>query len=112
MLMKPEDADTSSLEPMNYRYQVSFELYGLLQREDFEAGNAGTAFALCLKAHPEAKLVKAIVEGISGAGWMEHLPPPVQRPPTKRTHAARALNKREKGCEFPFYDQVKVKERE
>lgn len=97
---------------MSYKYQVHFTLNDLPETEDFEATNAGSAFAACLKAHPEAKLVKAIVEGrafAGGHGWTSHQPPPVQRPPVQSPRPARALRKKERGCEFGFYDEVQEK---
>lgn len=102
----------TELPEMNYFYQVHYQTpEGAKLHDDCEAGNAGTAFALCLKAHPDCTLVKAIVEGRYGSatGHTEYYPPPVQRAPQRNLRAARALNKREKGCEFAFYDEVKVK---
>lgn len=99
---------TSTLTEMSYFYKVIYEIDGVQHTFEARAGNAGTAFAQCLKAYPEAKLIKATVEGHYGAGHghMDHLPPPVQRAPMKEPRPARALRKKERGCEFGFYDEV------
>lgn len=92
---------------MTYTYKVHYTENNETEVDEIESSNPGTAFALCLKAHPEAQLIRAIVEGTGqGYAYMEHLPPPVQCLPEVR-HPRR--KKEVMGCEFPFYDEVKRK---
>lgn len=95
-------------EEMNYFYDVEYIEDGVGRVEKIQSTNPGSAFAECLKSHPGCKLIKATVEGYLGKshGYTEHFPPPVQREPIKIPRTARALRKKERGCEFPFYDEV------
>ncbi len=93
------------------KYQVEYVENGQTKHQDFEATGPGEAFAYCLIDHPSATLVKARCEGFCGSahGFSEYPAPAVQRPPVHDPGPFRKLKKNEKGCEFPFYDEVKVK---
>lgn len=96
---------------MNHFYKVTYSVGGNEMSKTVESSNAGSAFAEILKANHQAVLIKAVCEGVAmgGYGHTEYLPPPVQRAPLKVIHPSRPLRKNEKGCEFPFYDEVKAK---
>ncbi len=90
---------------MTYNYKVEYSENGETLIEEIEASNPGTAFAMCLKSHPESTLIRAVVEGKgNGYAYTEHFPPPVQRLPVPRVIHRK---KEHMGCEFPFYDEVK-----
>ena len=96
---------------MQLNYNVDYELNGKkLTQSKIEASSPGLAIARCQKSNPGAKIIKAWFEGYSpqyGSGYQEWPAPPVQRDPIKEPHAARALKPSERGCEMPFYDEVK-----
>lgn len=100
---------------MQLHYRVDYIEDGFERtQKDIWCSNPGAAFAACQKIHPEAKMLKAWVEGAieiqgSNCGYQEWEAPPVQRQPVKEQRPSRALKPDEKGCEFPFYDEVKVK---
>lgn len=95
---------------MQLHYRVDYELEGeTYTQKNIWCSNPGAAFAACQKAHPDAKMIKAWVEGAKGFGYQEWDTPPVQRQPVKDPRPPRALKPEEKGCEFPFYDEVKTK---
>lgn len=94
-----------------FKYTVIYSEGGKQKQADYEAISAGEAFARCLTDHPSCKLLKARSEGsyMGGYGHTDYDPPSVQRLPVKEPRPFRKLKKHEKGCEFPFYDKVKVR---
>lgn len=91
------------------QFEVEYKIDGEIHSVKYtEMKDAGMAFAWCQHENPGANMIRATAYGRSqGEGRIVHLPPPVQRDPVKEPRPARALNKKEKGCEFIFYDQVK-----
>lgn len=91
-------------------YDIEYEVNGKRRTETYtDMKDVGMAFAWCLHENPGCKLIRARSFGKINREpvWVDYAPPPVQRHPVKEPRAARALNKKEKGCEFKFYDQVK-----
>jgi|SRR6266446_1821269 len=91
------------------KYEIEFEKDGVMEVEDYkDCKDVGMAFARCQKEHKPCKLIRARAWGRfrDGEGWIDYTPPPVQRDPIKEPRPARALKSTEKGCEFPFYDEV------
>lgn len=97
---------------MQLNYNVNYELGGKTKTKRILASNPGTAMAMVLKETPSATIIKAWVEGVGfckARGYQEWLAPPVQRLPKPNPRPARALKPNERGCEFPFYDEVRAK---
>jgi hypothetical protein len=94
-------------KPMQLHYNVDYELDGQTKTQiNIWSSDPGSAMAECLKKNPGARIISAWVEGFKGAGFQEWFAPKVQRDPMPEPRRARALRKNERGCEFPFYDEV------
>jgi hypothetical protein len=97
---------------MQLHYNVDYELNGeTLTEKNIWSSCPGSAMAHVLKKNPEAKIIKAWKEGnpftqSAQRGYQEWAAPPVQRVPKPEPKPARALKPKERGCEFPFYDEV------
>lgn len=92
-----------------HNYNVTIELDGERRTRSVEAVDPGQAMAILLKLEPDCRIIE--VERYSGGagfgeGFTIYEPPPVVRPPVKDPAPARALRRSERGCEFPFYDEV------
>jgi hypothetical protein len=99
---------TGNEKPMQLHYNVDYELDGeKLTERDIFSSSPGTAMASTLKKYPACKIIRAWKEGRGfGIGFQEWESPPVQRFPKPEPKPARALKPNERGCEFPFYDEV------
>lgn len=92
---------------MNYTIEYQDE-EGVHTEEHPDCGNVGTAFALCLKKHPGAKLIKGRTERflVGHELWIDYTPPPTQRDPVTEPLSARKPKRDDKEGVMPFYDEV------
>src|SRR5689334_23009235 len=91
------------------RFTVGYILEGDEKCETVRAQDPGRAFAAVQLLHPKAQMLRAECCGIvaDGCGYNCYYPPQVQRHPRKDIKPPRGLNPHEKGCEMPFYNNVR-----
>lgn len=95
------------------KYEITYELdHSLNSKIYLDCKDVGMAFARCQQDFPKAKMIRGRAYGtFPSVAETLYDPPPIQRDYKRNPHYPRPLKQNERGCEFPFYDEVVTKGR-